>query len=105
MEDFLTNSTVNPWPHRATSLLLMTVLLVAIIGPGMSAYSQTGAVRRVNAPFFSGTMDYNQAAIFWFGRVTSTENYTDVRVGYTSVNLYIRLDVSCFTIPPRQPPS
>jgi hypothetical protein len=89
----LTNSTVNPWPHRATSLLLMTVLLVAIIGPGMSAYSQTGAVRRVNAPFFSGTMDYNQAAIFWFGRVTSTENYTDVRVGYTSVNLYIRLDV------------
>ncbi len=75
-------------------VLLVTLTTLTLITPSTApVHGQAGVVRRVNAPFFSGVMDNNQAAIFWFGRVTSTENYADVRVGYTPVNLYIRLDI------------
>jgi hypothetical protein len=39
------------------------------------------------APFFS------RMAIFWFGRVLSNENYTDVRVAYTDTAAYVYLAV------------
>jgi hypothetical protein len=74
-------------------VFLIMTYLAAVVSPIEPVYGQTGVVRRVNAPYFSGVMDFNQAAVFWFGRLTSTENYADVRVGYTPVNLYIRLDV------------
>lgn len=48
--------------------------------------------RRVNAPTFDGTW-FGGNAIFWFGKVTTTTNYVDVRVGYTSTDLYVRLTV------------
>ena len=50
------------------------------------------SARRVNAPTFDGTW-FGGNAIFWFGKVTLTQNYTDVRVGYTSTDLYVRLTV------------
>ena len=50
-------------------------------------------VLKVNAPFFSGPIQPNEAAIFWFGRVYETDNYADVRIGSTSTELYIRLAV------------
>lgn len=89
----MTTSNIRLGFHRLVPIFVFAALLVSVIDPGVSVQGQSGAVRRVNAPFFSGTMDFNQAAVFWFGRVTSMENYTDVRVGYTSVNLYVRLDV------------
>jgi hypothetical protein len=73
--------------------LILLITLTLAIPSAAPVYGQAGAARRVNAPFFSGTIDFNQAAIFWFGRVTSSENYADVRVGYTAVNLYVRLDI------------
>jgi len=51
---------------------------------------------QVNVPFFNGDIQpaqTNQTAIFWFGRVYETENYTDVRVGYTNEYLYVRLTI------------
>ena len=30
-------------------------------------------------------------AIFWFGKVTINENYTDVRIGYNQTKLYVYL--------------
>lgn len=48
-------------------------------------------VRRVNAPYFPNTVRLSEAAVFWFGRVEPARNYTDVRVGYTSTELWIRL--------------
>ncbi len=49
--------------------------------------------RRVNAPYLNvadiGAQKFAETAIFWFGRVNSTENYTDVRVGYNDTELYI----------------
>lgn len=47
--------------------------------------------RRVNAPYFDGEVAFSEAAVFWFGRVTPTENYADVRLGYNDDELYIRL--------------
>ena len=51
---------------------------------------------KVNVPFLNGDvqpLQTNQTAIFWFGRVYETENYTDVRVGYTNEYLYVRLAI------------
>jgi hypothetical protein len=45
--------------------------------------------RQVNMPYFAGNIDYAQTAVFWFGQVTSTINYTDVRVGYNPTELYV----------------
>jgi hypothetical protein len=58
-------------------------------------------VLQVNAPYFPVSTfpngitqtDTNQTAIFWFGRVFETENYADVRVGYTPSYLFIRVTV------------
>lgn len=48
---------------------------------------------RVNIPHFSDEIQSNETAIFWFGRVYDTDNYTDVRVGYTDEFLYVRLAI------------
>jgi len=50
-------------------------------------------MRRINAPFFTTAVPFNQTAIFWFGDVTSTDTYTDVRVGYNSSELYVDLRI------------
>lgn len=56
--------------------------------------AQTGApMRRVNVPYFDEEVRFSETAIFWFGEVDSTSNYTDVRLGYTDSELYIRLAV------------
>jgi len=44
-------------------------------------------------PFFTTVVPFNQTAIFWFGDITSTDNYTDVRVGYNQSELYIDLRI------------
>lgn len=49
--------------------------------------------RRVNAPYFDGAVRFSETAIFWFGRVGSTSNYADVRVGYNDEELYVRVAV------------
>jgi len=49
--------------------------------------------RRVNAPYFAEAVRYRETAIFWFGRVDPYQNYTDVRVGYTSQELWVHLSV------------
>jgi hypothetical protein len=51
----------------------------------------TGVARRVNAPYFAGSIPFSETAIFWFGRITPSENYADVRVGYNASELYVYL--------------
>lgn len=43
----------------------------------------------INAPYFSGAVDFNQTGIFWFGKVNTSSNYTDVRVGYNNSGLWV----------------
>ena len=49
------------------------------------------AARRVNVPYFDPAGRYSEMAVFWFGRVTPTDNYADVRVGYTSQELILNV--------------
>jgi hypothetical protein len=54
-------------------------------------------VPRVNLPYFAGDGlfpdHFDETAIFWLGRVTPTENYADVRIGYSDTMLGLRLGV------------
>jgi hypothetical protein len=53
--------------------------------------------RRINAPYFNvvNVTDEKLAemAIAWFGQITPTSNYTDIRVGYNDEALYVHLEV------------
>ncbi len=51
------------------------------------------AARRVNAPFFDGSIPFGESAIFWFGKVSPSSNYADVRVAYTQNELFVYLAV------------
>lgn len=44
---------------------------------------------QVNAPYFQDQIHFSEGAIFWFGQVTPSKNYSDVRVGYTDSKLWI----------------
>lgn len=48
---------------------------------------------RINAPRFSGAIPFEQTAIAWFGRVSPTQNYADIRVGYNATELSVYLAV------------
>ncbi len=46
---------------------------------------------RVNIPYFSDNAanHFSEAAIFWFGRVSPSENYADIRFAYDNSKLYV----------------
>ena len=48
--------------------------------------------RKVNAPYFSDFMPASRMAVFWFGKITLSENYSDVRVGYSDTELIVQLN-------------
>lgn len=51
---------------------------------------------RVNAPYYPVTnLDrrFGELAIFWFGAVTPTRNYADVRIGHNDTELYVYVAV------------
>jgi hypothetical protein len=59
-------------------------------------YNPVAGLRTVNAPYFNvanvlDTQTFQQMAIFWFGKITTSENYADVRVGYNNTELVIYL--------------
>lgn len=57
---------------------------------------QETALRRVNAPYFDGQLEWSETAIFWFGKNEQgipSRNYADVRVGYTADSLQVRVTV------------
>ena len=55
---------------------------------------ETTDARRVNAPYFDGDVRISETAVFWFGRVTRTKNYADVRVGYNDEHLFVHVAVT-----------
>lgn len=48
---------------------------------------------RVNAPYFSDEIEFADTAVFWLGKVTPSENYMDIRVGYNDHELRVRAAV------------
>jgi hypothetical protein len=51
------------------------------------------STRRVNMPHFTGDIPQEQTAIFWFGHITPTANYTDARIGYNDQGIYLHLAI------------
>src|SRR5262245_45473403 len=55
------------------------------------------SVPRVNVPHFAVANifpdRYDEMAVFWLGRVTPTENYADVRIGYSDTALELRVAI------------
>lgn len=49
--------------------------------------------RRIYAPNLDNTVWFGGAAIFWFGRITPSENYVEVRIEYTDTDLYVRMTI------------
>ncbi len=53
-----------------------------------------GIVRRVNAPHFSGSdIPFEETAIFWFGELSPSSNYVDVRAAYSDQDFYLYVAV------------
>jgi len=60
----------------------------------MNRYAPPYSVR-VNVPYFSGNAadHFSEAAIFWFGKVSPSENYADVRFAYDQTKLWVYVAV------------
>jgi hypothetical protein len=55
--------------------------------------SLSRSAHRVNVPYFADQIQFDETAIFWFGEVNPTDNYSDVRVGYTANELFIHVAI------------
>ena len=95
------------WLARLLPLIVSLTLIAADPLPPV-APNQPGTVylpfvsiykanRQVNVPYFTDfditASRFKDMAIFWFGRVTPSENYTDVRIAYNQEALWVYLAV------------
>ncbi|CAG0937089.1 hypothetical protein TFLX_05995 [Thermoflexales bacterium] len=69
--------------------IVLSFISVLLLSGLASEATPLPPLRRVNAPWFSGDVQIEQSAIFWLGKVTPTENYADVRIGYNNTELYV----------------
>lgn len=77
---------------------LKALILIGCLFPLMSGTPATAMdeppARIVHAPYFSDDVLYTQTAVIWYGRITPSENYTDIRIGYNDDHLYVNFAVS-----------
>ncbi|MBI4136482.1 hypothetical protein HY469_00310, partial [Candidatus Roizmanbacteria bacterium] len=66
------------------------VLLLFIFG---TIPSDAAVLPEISIPYFGDTVRTKESTIFWYGKVTPSENYTDVRVGYTTTDLSVKTHV------------
>ncbi len=63
----------------------------------LSAAASFPSRRTINAPYLNSSSiagdHYTEMGVFWFGKVTGSENYTDVRVGYNDNALVVQANV------------
>lgn len=64
----------------------------------LNGYCPIETLPRINAPQFPANSNiprdyFGQTAIAWFGQVTPSKNYTDIRVGYNNNYLYVYLAI------------
>jgi hypothetical protein len=83
-----------------TALLLTTNLLSPRVAA--QAPTQLEPRRRVHAPYFGSSVRWAEAGIMWFGRVDPPgapgQNYADVRVGYTTDELVLFVNIEDYYI-------
>ena len=68
-----------------------------VVRPRQAVFTPSGNTpRRVNIPYFSSDVAWDESAIFWFGKNELSlpgRNYADVRVAYTADALQVRVTV------------
>jgi len=82
--------------QRLIACLLISLLAGPRLFPIPANAQSTDPPRRVNIPYFSGDVTWAETAIFWFGQNKQgvpSQNYVDVRVGYTSAALMVRATI------------
>ena len=72
---------------------VVSALLLALGNVASAWAAPLPPLFRVNVPYFADRVHYEQTGIFWFGRVNSTENYADARVGYDDRELYVNVSI------------
>ncbi|MCC7369394.1 MAG: DNRLRE domain-containing protein [Chloroflexi bacterium] len=77
----------------ATPLPTATVTPAPTATVAPTATSAPTTARRANLPRFSGSFVPGEAAVFWYGRVTPSENYTDVRISYSATDLWVQANI------------
>jgi hypothetical protein len=82
-----------PPPPLTPSDSGLSVYLPAVVKPAPPAPPQYAGTRIVNAPNFGNSFRFSESAILWFGRISPSENYIEVRVGYTTSSLILYLSV------------
>lgn len=78
--------------HRATHLLALPLISM----PAASDRQPADAAVNVHMPYYAvDDLDskFAELAIFWFGKVTPTQNYADVRIGYNDRELFVYVAV------------
>lgn len=82
---------VNP----AVLVSLILLLAASLPSPRPASALQVPPVRRLNAPQFSGDVAsrFDETAVLWFGQVSSSDNYTDARIGYSDTEIWLRLAI------------
>src|SRR5262249_33583920 len=95
----LTRMNKRSWMPLAASLLLFGIMLSVTSSfwnsiwytSKSSAQAAAPTLPTINAPYFPNAVPFNQTAIFWFGTLSSSTTYTDVRIGYSNSELYVDL--------------
>jgi hypothetical protein len=86
--------------RKLALISLLAVLMTSSPIAQRVVRAQGGAIRRVNAPYFSGDVAWAEAGLFWFGKAELKpdhtppgRNYVDVRVAYTAEELVVYANV------------
>lgn len=84
------------WKYFRVILPLGLLLVGLLWFFGSQATTNAAITRKVNIPYFNTDPvgnHFDQTAIFWYGQVTPSTNYTDVRLGYNNTELYAYMAV------------
>lgn len=69
------------------------MLLLLVGGYGHTAVSASTPTPTIHIPHFVDAVPLSERAIFWFGELSNSSNYADVRVGYNDDNIVVQVPV------------
>ncbi len=91
---------VSPWSWMMVAAALTGGFLAAPSAgaaefetPTSSGLCHAESLPRLNLQRFPGAVPFSQGSLAWFGKVSPTQNYADIRGGYNSQELYIQLTI------------
>ena len=98
--------------NRLAIVVLMLFIIFNSISPPSTASSQPEMdhftffpyignnpppTRKINIPYFEQDnvtgQHFSEMSIFWFGRISPSDNYSDVRIGYNDTGLSVHLSI------------